>query len=630
MTENEQERVFESLLEFLRQSRGFDFTGYKRSSLMRRVRKQMQTHNIDNFGDYLDYLQVHPEEFLPLFNTILINVTSFFRDITAWNYLKERVLPSLINDKPENKPIKIWSAGCASGEEAYTLAIIFAEALGLEKFRQRVKIYATDVDEEELNQARQAIYSAKNIASVPEELRERFFEVINNRYIFSSDLRRSVIFGRLDLIQDAPISRLDLLVCRNTLMYFNAELQTKILNRFHFALNNTGILFSGKAEMLLSHTNLFTPVSLQQRIFRPVITNERRERYVTFLSNDDEEAKKKLERYTRLQEAAFDSTSVSQIVVDFDGNLVIANALARAMFGLKLADIGRPLQDLEISYRPLELRSYIEEVYRDLRNIVVSDVVRNLRGYSTQYLDVSINLLKDNIGELLGVSITFSDVTRYQALKQEVQRANLELETANEELQSSNEELETTNEELQSTNEELETTNEELQSTNEELETTNEELQSTNEELETINEELQSTNEELQTINNELRLRTVDLNQANAFSNSILGSLQVGVVVLDRQSNILSWNEEAKNLWGLRIEEVRGQSIFSLDLGFPVKQLRESIRNCIVGVNSSEELVIEAVNRRKRTIQYRINIKPLNSIEEECLGVLLLIEEVET
>ncbi|NJK50615.1 PAS domain S-box protein [Candidatus Gracilibacteria bacterium] len=616
MTENDEALIFESLLEFLRQARGFDFTGYKRSSLMRRVRKHMQTHNIDNFGDYLDYLQVRPEEFLPLFNTILINVTSFFRDKDAWNYLQRQVIPRLISDKPLNKPIRVWSAGCASGEEAYTLATILAQALGIEKFRQRVKIYATDVDEEALSQARHASYSTKDLEPIPEEIREQFFEKIDNQYIFRPDLRRSVIFGRHDLVQDAPISRLDLLVCRNTLMYFNAEIQVKILNRFHFALNDTGILFLGKAEMLLTHTNLFTPISLQQRIFRPVIRNERRNRPLTLGSNSGEEANYTLERYNRLRESAFDSVALSQIIVDFNGNLVIANTPARAMFGLNPLDLGRPLQDLEISYRPLELRSYIEEVYRNRTNIVVNDVVRNLRDNQTQYLDVHINLLEDNIGEILGVGITFTDVTRYQELKVELQQANQELETANEELQSSNEELETTNEELQSTNEELETTNEELQSTNEELET--------------MNEELQSTNEELQTINDELRLRTADLNQANAFLNSILGSLKAGVVVVDRQFNTLSWNEEAENLWGLRAEEVKGQSILNLDIGLPVEQLREPIRNCLSEVNRTQELILEAVNRRGRTIQCRIGINPLNGSERECLGAILLMEEVET
>jgi two-component system CheB/CheR fusion protein len=613
--DNGENGVFETLLEFLRQSRGFDFTGYKRSSLKRRVRKQMQSHQMDNFSDYLDYLQVHPEEFLPLFNTILINVTSFFRDTFPWQYLQSQVIPRLLQEKQENRPLRIWSAGCASGEEAYTLAIIMAEALGIEKFRQVVKIYATDVDEDALSLARHASYSSKTLEAVSEEQRSRFFEVLGDRFVFRPDLRRAVIFGRHDLVQDAPISRLDLLVCRNTLMYFNAEIQAKILNRFHFALNDTGVLFLGKAEMLLTHANLFTPISLQHRIFRPVSKPNRRDRSLSFVPSTDEEANSTLERYVRLREAAFDTVPLAQIIVDLQGNLVLANTPARSMFDINLLDLGRPLQDLEISYRPLELRSYIDEVYRSRSNTIVNDVVRNLRDNNTQYLDVQIKLLEESNGGILGVSITFTDVTRYHDLQVELQRANQELETANEELQSSNEELETTNEELQSTNEELETTNEELQSTNEELET--------------MNEELQSTNEELQTINDELRQRTADLNQANAFLNSILASLKAGVIVVDYQFNILSWNDEAENLWGLRAEEVRGHSILGLDIGLPVEQLREPIRRCLAGVETHQEIVLEAINRRGRTIQCRISYNPLIGSSRERLGVILLMEEVE-
>ncbi len=164
--EENEDQVFETLLDYLAQSRGFDFSGYKRSSLKRRVRKQMQSYNIDNFSDYLDYLQVRPEAFLPLFNTILINVTSFFRDKSAWDYIQNKTLPRILDNKLERSQIRIWSAGCASGEEAYTLAMILAELLGIEQFRQRVKIYATDVDEEALNQARQASYSAKQIQPI--------------------------------------------------------------------------------------------------------------------------------------------------------------------------------------------------------------------------------------------------------------------------------------------------------------------------------------------------------------------------------------------------------------------------------------------------------------------------------
>lgn len=193
-------RSFEALLDYLRRSRGLDFTGYKRSSLKRRVTKRMQSQSIDNFADYLDYLEVHPEEFVPLFNTILINVTAFFRDILAWEYFWHQTLHRLLEEKSPEESIRIWSAGCASGEEAYTLAMILVETLDLAQYRQRVKIYATDVDEEALIQARRASYSDRDIEPVPQELREKYFEPVANRYVFRPDLRRTVIFGRHDLV----------------------------------------------------------------------------------------------------------------------------------------------------------------------------------------------------------------------------------------------------------------------------------------------------------------------------------------------------------------------------------------------------------------------------------------------
>ena len=285
MTGNNQTEIFENLLEYLRQARGFDFTGYKRSSLQRRVLKQMQSHEMTEFSDYLDYLQVHPEEFLPLFNTILINVTAFFRDAPAWHYLQTEALPTLLSQKPDRSSIRVWSAGCASGEEAYSIAIVLAELLGLEQFRQRVKIYATDVDEEALMQARQAIYSAEALQGIPQTLHAQYFEPANGKLVVCPDLRRAVIFGRHDLVQDAPISRLDLLLCRNTLMYFNAEAQARILDRFHFALQDQGMVFLGKAEMLLTHTNLFLPINLPNRIFRRVPKANRRDRILMFSQN---------------------------------------------------------------------------------------------------------------------------------------------------------------------------------------------------------------------------------------------------------------------------------------------------------------------------------------------------------
>ncbi|HEY7605181.1 MAG TPA: protein-glutamate O-methyltransferase CheR, partial [Actinomycetes bacterium] len=267
MAEAEGTQDLEVLLDYLRRSRGFDFTGYKRASLSRRIDKRMQVVGVDSYLSYLDHLEVDPDEFTQLFNTILINVTGFFRDPPAWELVRGEILPQLLASKPASEPIRIWSAGCASGEEAYSLAMMTAEALGADMVRERVKIYATDVDEEALNQARQARYTARQVEGVPPELLTRYFEGNGGGYVVSKELRRSVIFGRHDLIQDAPISRIDLLVCRNTLMYLNSETQAHLLARFSFALREGGYLALGKAEMLLAHTDLFSPVDLKRRVF---------------------------------------------------------------------------------------------------------------------------------------------------------------------------------------------------------------------------------------------------------------------------------------------------------------------------------------------------------------------------
>ena len=265
---------FESVIEYLRETRGADFTGYKRPSLLRRVSRRCQELGIDSFTSYLDHLQVHAEEFQVLFDKILINVTEFLRDRPAWDYLAANVLPRTI---ARGGPIRVWSTGTASGEEAYSAAILLCEAMGQDEFVRRVKIYATDIDEDALNKAR-AGYTAKHLESLDEDLRARYFEAQGARFGFRVALRRALIFGRHDLMQDAPISRLDLLICRNCLMYFTAEAQERILGRFHYALKDDGALFLGKAEMLLSHADLFQPVDLKQRIFSKVAPLRLRER----------------------------------------------------------------------------------------------------------------------------------------------------------------------------------------------------------------------------------------------------------------------------------------------------------------------------------------------------------------
>jgi two-component system, chemotaxis family, CheB/CheR fusion protein len=612
---NEEEKQFESLLFYLQQHRSFDFTGYKRPSLMRRVSRRMQMVGVDNFADYTDYLEVHPEEFSQLFNTILINVTSFFRDPAAWKFLTDTVVPKLLNERADGQ-IRIWSAGCASGEEAYTLAIVFAEAMGHEAFRQQVKIYATDVDEEALNVARQAMYSAKQLEGIEDDkLRRKYFEPVNSRFCFRADLRRAIIFGRHDLVQDAPISRLDLLVCRNTLMYFNAETQSRILARLHFALTPGGYLFLGRAELLLTHGHLFTPLDLKCRIFAKVPQVNNRERLLAMAppQDGDQQQQQQQVKQDRLKELALDESPLPRLVVDVNGVVTLANQKARVLFSLNPRDIGRPLQDLEISYRPAELRSIIEQAYSEKRAVTLTSVPRHFPNGETQYLDIAVTPLYDEANAPHGVSISFVDITRYYRMQEELQHSREEIQTAHEELQSSTEELETTNEELQSSNEELETTNEELQSTNEELET--------------MNEELQSTNEELQTVNEELRQRTDELHSSNIFLQSVLGSLDSGAVVVNHNLNILIWNHKAEDMWGLRTDEVEGKSLLNLDIGLPVDKLRAIVRPCLNGNSNHNEVVVNATNRRGKAIKCRVTCSPLVALDKGPHGAIILMTE---
>jgi two-component system CheB/CheR fusion protein len=606
----EDARGLQQLLEFIHSSRGFDFSGYKKTSLQRRLHKRMQEVGIGNYPDYQDHLEANPHEFAELFNTILINVTSFFRDRPAWTYLGDEVVPLLTAEG--SGQLRVWCAGCASGEEAYTIAMVLAEALGEEAFRERVKIYATDVDEHALNHARHAVYSREAVKNVPAELLERYFDQTSQGYAFRADLRRSVIFGRNDLVQDAPISRVDLLVSRNALMYFTAETQARILERFNFAITDRGFLFLGKSEMLITHSDLFLPHNLKWRVFKKVARNQLRDR-LTFVGGALEASPRgEAERYAELRGGAFALATTPQILVSRNGFVVDVNQRARELFGLSPADIGRPFQDLGISYRPADLRSAIEQAYETGETVTIARASWVTAGGENRVLEIEVRVVPGTNRLELGAAISFHDITALAKLADEHEERKRELETAYEELQS--------------TVEELETTNEELQSTNEELETTNEELQSTNEELETMNEELQSTNDELETMNNEQHERSSELDRVNMFLEGILTSLGVGVVVLDRNRTVQVWNGESTELWGLRPDEVEGHKLPELDIGLPVAEIVDMLDGALGGATpAGRELT--AINRRGKTFECAVRALPLLTPGRDVAGVLLLMAD---
>ena len=372
----------------------------------------------------------------------------------------------------------------------------------------------------------------------------------------------------------------------------------------------------GKAEMLLSHADLFRPLDLKRRIFAKVPRDTIRERLSVINEGGGYEPLEYPLTYRRSHEIALEAVPSPTLVIHHTGAVAMVNAAARRMFGLSGRDIGRPFQDLEISYRLTDLRSALEQTQKEQRPLLIEGVAWPDAPGDATCFDIHVIPLLEPGGFGIGTAVTFTDISVSRQLHEQLELTNRDLESAYEELQS--------------TNEELETTNEELQSTIEELETTNEELQSTNEELETMNAELQSTNEELQTINDELRMRTGELDEANDFLESLLVSQRGGLVVIDRDLRISVWNDHSSELWGLRSDEAPGQHFLNIDIGLPVEALRQPIKTILTGESDHLTVDLEATNRRGREFRCCVSLVPLINRAREIRGVILLMEEAAT
>jgi two-component system CheB/CheR fusion protein len=540
-------RELDALLALLRRKRGFDFSGYKRASLTRRVLRRVSSVGADSIAEYVEYLERSPDELSDLLTVLLINVTAFFRDRPAWDALAAR-LPTLI-DPHARTPIRVWSAGCSSGEEPYSLAMLLRETLGEDAFARRVKIYATDIDDDALSIAREAIYSSHSLEDVPPHLVDKYFAPASGRFTLSGELRRDVIFGRHDLLRDAPIPQVDLLVCRNALMYFNPATQERVLENLRFAMKPDGVLFLGKAEMLLTHSHLFAPLDLKWRLFTPTSRPSAHQLRAAEAESDMNEAVQ-----SRLRRLVLDVGPLAQIILDPTGRLVVANRRATQLLSVSTREIGLGMGEVAAIGRSPELRACIERARTERRVACLNELELPRNDGDAVFVDVEATPVLSETGMLIGVQVTFGDATRTHRLRTDLRRSSSDLETAKEELRAARQELETTNDVLQSTNQELETTNEELRSTNEELEA--------------MNEELQSTNEELQTINEELRQRDTELNTNTALFSAVLASLRTGVAVLDRALHVQMWNAKMVAYSGVRAHEAMGKFFPTLALGF--------------------------------------------------------------
>ena len=524
------------LLTHVSQHANMDFRSYKPSTILRRISRRMAIVHAHNLRDYTDYLRAHPEEVTELVRAFLINVTGFFRDREAFEFLKDFVAPELLERGHENgRVLRAWSAGCSTGEEPYSIAILLAEVLGSEISEWNIKIFATDLDDEAVGFARRGLYPTKLLGDLPAGYSERYFERIDHGHRVSKSLRQMVIFGTQDLTRGIPFPRMDLVVCRNLLIYLKPELQQDILDLFAYSLHQTaGYLFLGKAETARPSKATFDLINKKWKVYRCVNgpmtlpsqgkpMNARHAEWQAISRRLDvtEKTGERGDEITplrRINEVMFRYLPVGIAIIDRAYRIVTVNAAARRL--LSIRDLAAE-QDFLHTARGLpytQVRQAIDAAFTDHSTATLSDIESESGTGRFLTLTIMPAHVDDAVIELAIITVTDtteSVVTkrRLEDVQSEQSKILEELGTSNKRLTSMNTELQEANEELQSANEELMLTQEELQATNEEFEATNEELQATNEELETNNEELQATNEELQTTNDELTARSSELQE---------------------------------------------------------------------------------------------------------------------
>lgn len=531
---------------------GLDFTPYKRTSLLRRVQRRLALRSCEDLRSYLGFAREHPRELTQLSRDILISVTRFFRDPEAFRSLREAI-GTLVGDEQPEESIRAWVPACATGEEAYSVAILLAEVLGPRLERSNVVVYATDVDTEALEYARRGVFTAASLRHVDPDLVERYFWRDGGTFTVKKSLRERMVFAPQNLVEDPPFSQLDIVACRNLLIYLDSSAQVDVLKLFHYALRPGGLLFLGKSESVGSATDLFEPVSKPHRLYRrregPAETSHWLPKGPTPRSRAEPAGGKAARRPHRdaVAHLLADRLGWPAVLVDGRGGILYVRGDVTDFFNLREGDAALTVIDLAVpALRPV-LRSGIHRAARD-RETVTKQRVRIMgRDHEDRHVDVEIlpaGYLAGRDDALLIVFIPRDEVDQESSEPSNGRPADGRVRELEQDLAA-------TQENLQDAIEELESANAELQALNQELHASNEELQSTNEEFETANEELQATNEELSTVNEELRTKTSALDDANAELRNILTCIVHPLVVVDRELRIKQVSRSATEVLGI-------------------------------------------------------------------------------
>ena len=573
--EEKSESALEKVAILLRSHTGHDFSRYKKSTVYRRIERRMGLHQIEKMADYVRYLQENRSEIDILFKELLIGVTSFFRDAAVWEQLGEQGIPALLTRASRGRNLRAWVAGCSTGEEAYSLAIVFKEAL--ERIRPKgpcsLQVFATDLDRDAIDRARRGIYPANIAADVSPERLSRFFIKDEDTYQVNKEIREMVIFAPQNLIMDPPFTKLDILTCRNLLIYLESDLQRKLIPLFHYSLNPGGLLFLGSAESVGNFPGLFIPMDTKTKLFWRVESPtpaDSIEFPSTFSGTATivaarTEVERPIESVQCLAEQLIlQKHSPPSVLANDRGDILVISGRTGRYLEPAAGKANWNIFAMARDGLRYEMASAFQKIARDggttlLHNLKVTSEGR------TDIVDVDLHRLEEPEPLRGMILIVFKDVVSTPKVKTSPSgRPTPSSSARSVELEW---ELERSRSELQSTREQMQTSQEELRSMNEELQSTNEELQSTNEELTTSKEEMQSLNEELQTVNAELQAKLEELSRANNDMKNLLNSTEIATVFLDNEMNVRRFTTAAARIIKL----------IPTDVGRPVTDLASTL-----------------------------------------------------
>jgi two-component system CheB/CheR fusion protein len=620
------------LFRLLRSATGVDFSNYKQTTIQRRIARRMLVQRCETLDQYAQYAAQHPEEVKALFEDVLIHVTSFFRDAEIYDFLKASVLPRIVAAAPRDEPIRIWVPGCSSGEEVYSLAIVLMEVLGEPPSHSGIQIFGTDISEVDIQKARAAMYPESIATDVSAERLRRFFVKTDSGYQVAKFIRAQCIFARHDVTKDPPFSRMDLISCRNVMIYFGSAFQKKVLSFFHYALKPSGFLVLGKSESVSATPDLFSVDDRKANVYRKIALAMRPFAEMKGVHPEGAVSGQAPLVPLPLPLPSFDLRKAAEHLIlsrysppalVVDSNLLVVYFQGDTSPFLKPQPGESSLRVLKLVRQELmlELRTAIQEA-KKWRTAIFRENVRFKRDGQTNFVDLEVEPINGAASGTQAFVVLFHRLRETAHAKRQAKVVRRAKTAHQPEIEQLRRDLALSQEHLRSVIEDQEAATEEVRAANEEILSSNEELQSTNEELETAKEELQSSNEELATLNDELQKRNLELSQAASDLDSLLNAVEIPIVILGNDLCIRRFTSTAQGLLNL----------IPSDVGRPISQIRPNLELPNLDQLASEVIdssfPLEKEVRDKSGHWYALRVRPYRTAENRLDGILIAVVDI--